>query len=107
MAQDQIALVETAQPLWQRKISVAWSAYQKTEHHGLELGRVLCEARDNLRSKGGFGTKGKGLTGYLQVLGIPRGTSDYWMDRYENSIGVKPQTSGRGTKRKGPIVPNL
>jgi hypothetical protein len=84
----QIAIVETAQPSAQREIAAAWHACQQTEHHGLEFGRVCFEWKSKLRSKGGYGSKGKGLSEILTVLNIPRHKVDYWSDEYQISAGL-------------------
>src|SRR5438045_1625623 len=74
-----------------QKIASAWHAYRRDgEPLGLALGRVLCEYRDDHRSRGGNGTKGQGLVQALDELNIPKSTAYFWMNRYEVSIGKKP-----------------
>lgn len=73
----------------QAEINTAWVAYQKNEKHGLEFGRVCCEWRNAIKSKGGYGTKGKGLVQLLDELSIPKSTAYWWMNRYKASIGTK------------------
>lgn len=72
------------------EVQRAWAAYQTTEKHGVELGRVLCVYRDAHKSKGGFGSEGKGLTQLLEELSIPASTAYWWINRYEISVGLKP-----------------
>jgi len=82
-------LIELHAGAAEREISAAWRAYQKTEMAGLDLGKICCEWRDKLKSKGGYNTKGKGLVQLLDELSIPRSTAYWWINRYELSIGVK------------------
>lgn len=77
------AIIEYDVATAQREISAAWHAYQQTEQRGLEFGRVCCEWRDKFKSKGGYGSKGKGLVQHLDELSIPRSTAYWWMARYE------------------------
>jgi hypothetical protein len=84
----QIALVETAQPSAEREILAAWLPYKdKGEPLGLEFGKVIHEWKTKLKSKGGYHSKGKGLSGILTVLEIPRHIADYWEARYRVTIG--------------------
>jgi hypothetical protein len=73
----------------QAEVQQAWTAYRTTEKHGVELGRVLFEYRETHKSKGGFGSEGKGLVQLLNELVIPRSTAYWWIDRYEISVGLK------------------
>lgn len=70
-------------------IEAAWKKYQVTEKYGLEFGKALCRYRDEHKSKGGNGSKGKGLGQLLDELSIPKSTAYWWINRYEISIGVK------------------
>ena len=67
-----------------QEIAAAWASYQQTEKYGLEFGRVCCEWRDKFKSKGGYGTKEKGLEGILTSSQIPKHIAYYWMERYES-----------------------
>lgn len=71
------------------KIKKAWLEYQKTEKNGIELGKVLCEYRNDFKSKGGYGSDGEGLVQLLDEFSIPRATAYWWINKYEVSIGIK------------------
>jgi hypothetical protein len=90
MAQHQVVNIETAQPeiQAQREIGAAWLPYkEKGEPLGLEFGKVYHGWKLKLKSKGGYGSKGRGLSGILTVLEIPRHIADYWEARYRVTIG--------------------
>ena len=69
----------------QAEIQIAWENHKRD---GLEFGKVCHEwtARAG-KSKGGYGSAGQGLSEILNVLQIPRHIVDYWMGKYECSIG--------------------
>ena len=82
-----------------QKIRDAWTAYQPTETRGLKLGQACCEYRDANKSKGGCGSKGKGLLQKLEELTIPVSTAYYWMSRFEGKTNFNPAGT-RGYKGK-------
>jgi hypothetical protein len=65
-----------------------WRDVEKAIPRGLELGRLIHHWKPILRSKGGHGSKGKGLSEILTVLGMPRHIADYWENEYKISIGL-------------------
>src|ERR1700687_3112175 len=70
-----------------REISAAWDNYKT---HGLAFGQVLAEWRDKFKSKGGYGSQGKGLVQVLDESPIPKSTPYFWISQFEISIGEKP-----------------
>jgi len=78
-----------SQTITKAEVQQAWTEYRITEKHGVELGRVLWVYRDAHKSKGGFGSEGKGLTQLLEELSIPPSTAYWWINRYEVSVGLK------------------
>jgi hypothetical protein len=94
-------IIEFDQGAAKREISAAWhayqQAYQETEHRGLDFGRVCCDWRDKF---GAQGRKGQGLAQILRKLD-PRckeGKAYYWMDEYEQSIGVEQEKNEKDEK---------
>jgi hypothetical protein len=68
------------------------AAWQKTEKYNLEFGRVCCEWRDKFKQrKTGPQSKGTGFIPILKKTGVPISTAYWWMERYEVSIGAKPE----------------
>ena len=65
------------------------SAWGNCKKNGMEFGKVCSKWRESFKSRGGFGSKGEGLSGILTVLDIPRHIADYWVEKYELSIGAK------------------
>ena|ERR1035441_8328252 len=61
-------------------IGDAWSVYKK---NGEFFGQVCLKWKQEFASKGGYGSEGKGLSGILTVLNIPRHTADYWIAKVE------------------------
>jgi hypothetical protein len=68
------------------------AAWQKTEKYNLEFGRVCCEWRDKFKQKKtGPQSKGTGFIPILKKTCVPISTAYWWMERYEVSIGAKPE----------------
>ena len=78
------------------------AAWQATEKHNLNFGKVCCEWRDTFRARG-FRKNGDGVVPILEQLGIPTSTAYFWMNRYEISIGTKPARPQKQT----PDVPSF
>jgi hypothetical protein len=67
------------------EIQIAWENHKR---NGMEFGRVCYEWTARVaKSKGGHGSAGQGLSEILRVLGIDRYVFDYWVKKYECSIG--------------------
>ena len=64
------------------------AAWQKIEKYNLEFGKVCCEWRDKFKARG-FRKEGDGVSPILDLLGIPKSTAYWWMNRYEISIGAR------------------
>ena len=73
------------------EVRQTWCAYKDTEHAGIDFGRACYEYRNEHRSAGGAGSKGKGLVQLLDELSCPKSTAYYWIERYEVSIGNKAE----------------
>jgi hypothetical protein len=87
-----IAIVEYDMASATQTVTAAWKAYQKSgEPLGLKFGEEFYDWRKKFKSKGGNGTKGRGLIQLLDELNIPRSTAYYWSERYEISIGLKEE----------------
>ena len=69
------------------------AAYQKTERHGLESGRLCYDYRAKYGEQGS--RTGGGLAQLLRKLNIKEGKAYYWVAAYEESIGerAKPVAS--------------
>jgi hypothetical protein len=80
-------LIEDEVHAAEKELVAAWQAYQKTEKHGLEFGRVCWVWRNEFKAQGSH--KGLGFEQLCTKLSIPRRTAYHWMNEYELSIGVK------------------
>jgi hypothetical protein len=82
------AIIESApfdQKAARAEIQIAWENHKR---NGMEFGKVCYEWTARVgKSKGGHGSEGKGLSEILNVLQIPRHIVDYWLGKYECSIG--------------------
>lgn len=82
------AIIETApfdKKAAKAEIQIAWENHKR---NGMEFGRVCYEWTQRVaKSKGGHGSAGRGLSEILRVLGIDRYVFDYWLKKYECSIG--------------------
>jgi hypothetical protein len=68
------------------------AAWRKSEKYNLEFGKVCCEWRDKFKQKKtGPQSKGTGFILILKKTGVPISTAYWWMERYEVSIGAKPE----------------
>jgi hypothetical protein len=77
------------------------AAYQKTETHGLEFGRLCYDYREKHGAQGS--RTGSGLAQILRKLGIKEGKAYYWLAAYEVSIGerVEPEEKPALTRPAG------
>ena len=82
------AIVEYDIASVKREIASAWSEYKKTERYGLKFGEICYEWQQKLATKGGCGTKGKGLVQVLDELNVAKSTVYWWIDRYKESAGI-------------------
>jgi hypothetical protein len=88
------AIVEYDISALEQRVDDTLTAYQqKAEPLGLDFGRACYELRKAYASNGGYGSKGKGLAGYMQVRGVSRGTYQYWIERHEILIGEREPAS--------------
>jgi hypothetical protein len=79
------AVVPAVESVAQNEISAAWQNHKK---NGLAFGQICYDWSKRLgKSKGGYGSKGEGLSEILRVLEIPRHIVDYWIGKYEASVG--------------------
>ena len=81
------ALHDTQQTTRQQAIQELRQAWQNSERHNLEFGRVCYKWREHLSSQGS--RSNEGLRPYLDEVGIPASTAYYWIEKYEISIGTK------------------
>jgi hypothetical protein len=81
------ALHDTQQTTRQQAIQELRQAWQNSERHNLEFGRICYKWRERLSSQGS--RSNEGLRPYLDEVGIPASTAYYWIERYEISIGAK------------------
>ena len=66
---------------------LAWTEFKtKAEPLGLSFGQRLYELRKDISAQG---RDGEGLCAWLHKAGIPRRTAYYWIQRYEETLGVK------------------